>query len=408
MQRHLFLHFYGISYSRFHQLKEHYELHGIFPRTHRHTNRLPENTLPYSTIEDVQAFLLNYVEENAITLPVYKSAWEASNKQVVSYRKFLQLWEPFCPNVLIAKPMTDLCSTCQQNTTKLQQAANLSETEKIECIKAQQEHLNSAQAERDFYKYACNLSEKTIESLENDNLLDLRSRSACSLTATIHYSFDYAQQVHIPSNPMQPRPIYFKTPRKCEIFGVICEGFPRQVNFLIDEAASTGKGANATISYVHYYFENYGLGETDAHLHAGNWRILLLLNQTITYSFLIAGHMKFGPDRCFGLIKKVFKVTHISSIYEFAQLVDNSSSVGINKAQLVATHNGRVIVPVYDWASFLGGYFKKILNIKSFHHFRFSKEKPRMVYCKEHVSAPEQSFMLLKNAACVPPVSLPQ
>ena len=155
---------------------------------------------------------------------VYKSACEASNKQVVSYRKFLQLREQFCPNMVIAKPMTDLCSTCQQNTTKLQQAANLSETEKIECIKAQQEHLNSAQAERDFYKYACNLSEKTIESLENDNLLDLRSRSACSLTATIHYSFDYAQQVHIPSNPMQPRPIYFKTPRKCEIFGVICEG----------------------------------------------------------------------------------------------------------------------------------------------------------------------------------------
>lgn len=133
----MFLHFYGISYSRFRRLKEHYELHGIFPRTHRNTNRLPENTLLYSTIEDVQAFLLNYVEENAITLPgripgfksddvkvlsssetkmsvwqVYKSACEASNKQVVSYRKFLQLWEQFCPNVVIAKPMTDLCSTC--------------------------------------------------------------------------------------------------------------------------------------------------------------------------------------------------------------------------------------------------------------------------------------------------------
>ena len=65
----MFLHFYGISYSRFRRLKEHYELHGILLRTHRNTNRLPENTLPYSTIEDVQAFLLNYVEENAITLP---------------------------------------------------------------------------------------------------------------------------------------------------------------------------------------------------------------------------------------------------------------------------------------------------------------------------------------------------
>ena len=134
----------------------------------------------------------------------------------------------------------------------------------------------------------------------------------------------------------------------------------------------------------------------------------MLLHQTITYSSLIAGHTKFGPDRCFGLIKKVFKVTHISSIYEFTQLVDTSSSVGVNKAQLVATHDGRVIVPVYDWASFLGGYFKKIPNIKKFHHFRFLKEKPGMVYCKEHVTSVEQPFMLLKNAACFPTSSLPQ
>ena len=41
----------------------------------------------------------------------------------------------------------------------------------------------------------------------------------------------------------------------------MCEGIPEQVNFLIDEAASTGKGANATISYVHYYLEHHRLGE---------------------------------------------------------------------------------------------------------------------------------------------------
>lgn len=36
-------------------------------------------------------------------------------------------------------------------------------------------------------------------------------------------------QVHLPSDPIQPGPIYFKTPRKCRIFGVMCEGAPRQV-----------------------------------------------------------------------------------------------------------------------------------------------------------------------------------
>ena len=65
----MFLHFYGISYSRFRRLKEHYEQHGISPRQHGNTKRLPQNTLPQSTIEDVHSFLANYVEENAIVLP---------------------------------------------------------------------------------------------------------------------------------------------------------------------------------------------------------------------------------------------------------------------------------------------------------------------------------------------------
>ena len=64
----------------------------------------------------------------------------------------------------------------------------------------------------------------------------------------MHYSFDYAQQVHLPSNPQQPGPIYFLVPRKCGLFGVCCEGIPRQVNFLIDEAHLISKGANAVVN----------------------------------------------------------------------------------------------------------------------------------------------------------------
>ena len=31
--------------------------------------------------------------------------------------------------------------------------------------------------------------------------------------ACVHYSFDFAQQVHYPHNPLQPGPMYFKTAR---------------------------------------------------------------------------------------------------------------------------------------------------------------------------------------------------
>ena len=65
------------------------------------------------------------------------------------------------------------------------------------------------------------------------------------------------------------------------------------------------------------------------------------------------------------LIKRSYKVNFISSINELVRMVDLPSTIGINKAQLVRTHNGRVIVLAYKWASFLEQYFNKIPNIKS-------------------------------------------
>ena len=128
-------------------------------------------------------------------------------------------------------------------------------------------------------------------------------------------------------------------------------------------------------------------------------------------NFLVAGYSavapKFGPDRCFGMIEKSYKLTYLSSIYELASLVEKSSTTGNNKAQIMGTHDGRVIVPVYDWASFLEPYFKKIPNIKKYHHFRFSEASPGMVFCKELVTSPEQPFMLLKDQANLPPSSVP-
>ena len=210
----MFLHFYGISYSRFRRLKEHYEKHGIYSRSHGNTKRLPENTLPKSAIEDVHTFLVNYVEENAITLPgripgfksddvkvlpscetrmsvwrAYDTVCDASNTRAVSYTKFLQLWGQFFPNVVVAKPMTDLCMTCQQNTTKLQRAANLSDREKSLTVMAHQDHLTCAQTERAFYRTVCANAEKNIQEIGIDAALNRgENRNPCSLNKTMHYT----------------------------------------------------------------------------------------------------------------------------------------------------------------------------------------------------------------------------
>ena len=53
--------------------------------------------------------------------------------------------------------------------------------------------------------------------------------------------------------------------------------------------------------------------------------------------------------------------------------------------------------------------FKKIPNIKKFHHFRFSRNELGIVYWQEFLSSSEQAFFSLKNGVAIPPVSvLPQ
>ena len=49
-------------------------------------------------------------------------------------------------------------------------------------------------------------------------------------------------------------------------------------------------------------------------------------------------------------------------------MIDNSTVT-----QLCGLHDGSVIVPTNNWASFLDPYFKKLPGVKGYHHFRFSK-----------------------------------
>jgi len=155
------------------------------------------------------------------------------------------------------------------------------------------------------------------ETLQNTERDLLSAQAACSYRGRVRYSYDYAQQVHFRSNPQQPGQIYFKTSRKCGLLGICCEGLPTQINYLIDEAVTTGKGANATINYLHNFFFNPRC-QRNVHIHADNcsrqsknsyvigyyyWWVLCGYHNSVLYSFLSVGHTKFSPDWCFGVVK---------------------------------------------------------------------------------------------------------
>lgn len=73
------------------------------------------------------------------------------------------------------------------------------------------EHLNYIQTERVFHRHTCAESKSNFKRFEETIKLD-KQHKPFSIDAVIHYSFDLAQQVHIPSNPMQPELIYFTAP----------------------------------------------------------------------------------------------------------------------------------------------------------------------------------------------------
>ena len=237
----------------------------------------------------------------------------------------------------------------------------------------------------------------------------------CSNDLVVHYSFDMAQQVHYPHDPLQPDPVYFLTPRKCAIFGVCCEGLPRQINYLIDEASDTGKGANTIVSMLHHFFAVHGLGETTVHLHADNcvgqnknntmlqyllWRVMVGLHHSITLSFLVVGHTKFSPDWCFGLLKQRFRRTKVGCLDNLVKVVD--SSAGVNIAQLVGTQEGEKLVTTYNWAAYFARQFRKLKNMKRYRHFRFDAGTPGIVYVKTAADGNEEAFSLLVDRDWVP------
>ena len=78
------------------------------------------------------------------------------------------------------------------------------------------------------------------------------------------------------------------------------------------------------------------------------WRILCGLHNAILYSFLIAGHTKYSPDWCFGLVKQSFRRRNVSSLFDLMEAVDKSTVSGDNVAKLCGLHDGTVLVPVYD------------------------------------------------------------
>ena len=94
----------------------------------------------------------------------------------------------------------------------------------------------------------------------------------------------------------------------------------------------------------------------------------------------------------------------ISCLDDIVQAVEQSSDV--NVAQLVGTQEGDVLVPTYQWDSFLGDYFKKLIGVTTYQHFRFAAATPGRVFCKEYSDSKEVAVKLLRRDSFTPAIGM--
>ena len=144
----------------------------------------------------------------------YKAA-SPSGQRVVRLTSFRALWKQLLPYVVIGRPMSDLCWVCQCNNTHILRAVNVPEEMKSATLLRQEEHLRLATRQRTEYQAMC---AACVELAEHHNITELGKSE--NPPSTFNYSFDFAQQLHYHANPVQPGPIFFKTPRKMQFFAV--------------------------------------------------------------------------------------------------------------------------------------------------------------------------------------------
>lgn len=357
-----FLHTIGIK--RLGNLAQHFKLNGISPRVHGNIRNRPKHSLSLQSVEHVVRFLLSYAAQNILLLPggyswsdikflpssvskrkiwrVYHSAADQDTQvHAAAYSTFCQLWRLLLPSVIIMKLMSDLCWICQQNSTAILRSATVLRQKRPRPSRQQR---SISQVEQSYYRTTCDACYDSVHAhFTADGEFQSPSLSSNitlnSNDISVHYSFDYEQQVHFPSDPLQPGPIYFLTPRKCSVFGVHCEVVPRQINFLTDEAGECEKGANNVISCLHYFlFDTHGLGEKTVFLHADNccgkkimpwffsffgepsWDNIL----TSRSHFLLLGTQYFHPIGALGCSNNS-RQTKVNSLRAIAQVVSESA-----------------------------------------------------------------------------------
>ena len=328
---------------------------------------------------------------------------ELEPSQAISYRSFRRIWKQYVPDVRVMKRRTDVRATCD----RLRESASRVKTEEqtTKAMTDLKSHIDKANSEREYYR----------ESIAG-------ASSATADSDYSHYTFDFAQQLELPSHTRGAGPLYFKVKYRVQLFGIAEEARHKQANFLFGEQHSIGldgkkaHGPNAVLSMLHYFLDNASDKKPVLRFHADNcsgqnknktvlaylaWRCATGLSDDITLSFMRVGHTRCAVDSYFGLIKQKWRNSENDTLDDVHLAVPSSCSP--NEAIM---HSW----PWLAWDEFLPKFFTPLKGILSYQHFQVTKDDPAHIACRQSVDGEVTKIRIGRVGETLPtsPDALPE
>jgi len=412
--RGVFLEVHGISRSLLKILLNCVEKNESQPPEHARLGMSANNKLPDEDVQNVITFLQHYASCHGIPQPaaprgrgkpapvylpasctkekIYKIYEGAEGAAKLSLTSFKAIWRKFAGDIMIMKRRSDVCARCD----KLREKVRLAKTEEgtRQALADLTKHMDEADREREFYKRTIADAKEMLSAQDNNGIAP----------AATHITFDYAQQLELPHHTRQVGPLYFKSRFKVQLFGICNEPRNVQCNYIFHEGESIGPdgakahGPNAVVSMLHHHLQG-NVEERSVCMHANNcvgqnknrtvmaylcWRVIHGLSDEMSLAFMRVGHTRCSVDAKFGRLKQ--------SYCDVVQAINSSCAANVPV---------RYCWTWSAWDSFLDTFFKPIKGIRSYQHFRATKEKPGVLFIKSACNDKEFEFPLLRPCKSV-------
>eukprot|EP00009_Paramoeba_aestuarina_P016773 CAMPEP_0201540170 /NCGR_PEP_ID=MMETSP0161_2-20130828/70800_1 /ASSEMBLY_ACC=CAM_ASM_000251 /TAXON_ID=180227 /ORGANISM="Neoparamoeba aestuarina, Strain SoJaBio B1-5/56/2" /LENGTH=542 /DNA_ID=CAMNT_0047947621 /DNA_START=515 /DNA_END=2143 /DNA_ORIENTATION=- len=290
----------------------------------------------------------------------------------ISRTKWMQIRKVRCPKITRQKLSKAACDVCcaflpkengylhwlpHSNNCSVEEAnAKLGEFARV--WEEQQQHLEYADGE---YKNYMKLKEE-CKAGDHPDLLNL-SIDAMELIQLPHFGKSQPKSAHFKrSFPVTPQGVIDETKKRGDI--LLYDAFSGSTNasHLISVIDSyLGTKYDGEQSRLQVTFDNCTINKNRWMVAYFYYLVHVACFDEIQWSFLVAGHSKYGPDTMFGWFSGTYRKENLYEIEDVAKLTQTSKSY---TARVMERNS------LLDWKEFLDPHVSAVKGISKYHHMR--------------------------------------